>query len=127
MHWQLRCDSFCGVEAGYYDQEVRLLFNHIKALKTIRTKTHQNDSVFPIRDILMRFISLNWRFWAPIRRIFFIVFEKDYDGNTIYDIPIFRPSKFLSTGYKRKNVQFSDSAKSKAMIWNLSQQKVWKC
>ena len=60
---------------------------------------------FPVRDIPLRFISLNVIFSAPISRICPILY-KHYDGFTIYHIPNFRPLKFFRRVSSDKNFNF---------------------
>ena len=50
--------------------------------------------LFPVRDIPLRFISLNVFFSAPIGRIYPLLY-KLYDGFTVYRIPKFQPPIFF--------------------------------
>ena len=76
------------------------------------TRTHRNDFVFPVRDIPLRFISLNIVCSAPMGRIDPFL-SKRYDRFMIYRIPSFwRPKVLyglLSSKKERKFLIFSET------------------
>ena len=73
----------------------------------IGTRRRQNDFVFPVRHILLRFISLNLIFSEPISRIYPSFVEKklrSVDDVSYSEFPV--ANYFISATYQGKKLYF---------------------